>query len=31
MKCAIFVLLLAGALAPLGFAQDLDHGEVDAS
>ena len=30
MKRAIFVFILAGALAPLGFAQDLDHGEVGA-
>jgi hypothetical protein len=30
MKRTIFVLILIGALAPLGFAQDLDHGEVGA-
>jgi hypothetical protein len=30
MKRVIFMLILAGALAPLGFAQDLDHGEVGA-
>lgn len=30
MKRALLVLILAGALAPLGFAQDLDHGEVGA-